>query len=194
MHDLPWRSSTWPWPPPFESADRRPLRAPRSSSADIRPRSRTRPRRIGPAPGWFIHTHEINSSEKRHVRPRKCKVSHSEKVPTKPCPFAGAYLHRLKVGDRLSKLLALVQKRHGRVERALREANHLRGNADATLVQQLDGDLVALADLAEYLEAEQSVRRGSLKGLRNTMNIGSEVNAQQSASQSKHTIRLRHVR
>jgi hypothetical protein len=77
----------------------------------------------------------------------------------------------------LSKLLALVQKRHGRVERALREANHLRGNADATLVQQLDGDLVALADLAEDLEAEQSVQRGSLKGERNTANIGSEVNA-----------------
>jgi hypothetical protein len=71
MHDLPWRSSTWPWPPPFESTDRRPLRAPRSSSADIRPRSRTRPRRIEPAPVWFIHTHEINSSEKQVTRARK---------------------------------------------------------------------------------------------------------------------------
>ena len=70
----------------------------------------------------------------------------------KPCTSAGSYLHRLKVGDRLSKLLALMQKRHRRVERALRETNHLRGDADTALVQQLDGDLVTLADLAKDLK------------------------------------------
>ena len=35
------------------------------------------------------------------------------------------------------------------IERALREADHLRADADAAFVERLDGDLVALADLAE---------------------------------------------
>ena len=36
------------------------------------------------------------------------------------------------------------------IERALREADHLRADADAALVQRFDRDLVALADLAEH--------------------------------------------
>ena len=37
------------------------------------------------------------------------------------------------------------------VERALRQAEHLRADADAALVERLDRDLVALADLAEHV-------------------------------------------
>ena len=42
------------------------------------------------------------------------------------------------------------------IERALREADHLRADADAPLVQRLDRDLVALADLAEHVRARHA--------------------------------------
>ena len=37
------------------------------------------------------------------------------------------------------------------LERALREPDHLRADADAAFVERFDGDLVALADLAEHV-------------------------------------------
>lgn len=42
------------------------------------------------------------------------------------------------VADGLAELLALERVRNRLVERALRETDHLRGNADTTLVQDLD--------------------------------------------------------
>ena len=42
------------------------------------------------------------------------------------------------------------------IERALREADHLRADADASFVQRLDRDLVALADLAEHVRARHA--------------------------------------
>ena len=39
------------------------------------------------------------------------------------------------------------------IERALREADHLRADADAPFVERLDRDLVALAELAEHAGA-----------------------------------------
>ena len=50
------------------------------------------------------------------------------------------------------------------VERADRQAEHLRADADAAFVQRLDRDLVALADLAEHVRARgtwQSSRTSS---------------------------------
>lgn len=63
--------------------------------------------------------------------------------------------HCLVVADGLAKLLALVGVRHGLVKGALGETDHLRGNADAALVEDLDRVLVALALLAdEVLERD----------------------------------------
>ena len=42
------------------------------------------------------------------------------------------------------------------IERALRQADHLRADADASLVQRFDRDLVALADLAEHVRARHA--------------------------------------
>ena len=42
------------------------------------------------------------------------------------------------------------------VQRALREADHLRADADAAFVERLDGDLVALADLAEHVRSRHA--------------------------------------
>ena len=44
----------------------------------------------------------------------------------------------------------------GVIERALREADHLRADADASLVERLDRDLVALADVAEHVRARDA--------------------------------------
>eukprot|EP00331_Platyophrya_macrostoma_P006894 CAMPEP_0176433120 /NCGR_PEP_ID=MMETSP0127-20121128/15816_1 /TAXON_ID=938130 /ORGANISM="Platyophrya macrostoma, Strain WH" /LENGTH=447 /DNA_ID=CAMNT_0017815453 /DNA_START=418 /DNA_END=1758 /DNA_ORIENTATION=+ len=60
-------------------------------------------------------------------------------------------LHPLEVADRRVELLALEQVRHRRVHRALRNPHHLRRNADAALVQDLDRDLVPLAHLADHV-------------------------------------------
>ena len=62
-------------------------------------------------------------------------------------------LHGLELGDRLAELLPLLDVRDGVIERALRQADHLRADADAPFVQRLDRDLVALADLAEHVGA-----------------------------------------
>ena len=51
----------------------------------------------------------------------------------------------------LAELLALLHVRDRVIERALREAEHLRADADAAFVERFDRDLVALADLAEDL-------------------------------------------
>src|SRR5262249_19766595 len=65
-------------------------------------------------------------------------------------------LHRLEVRDRFPELLALLRVAERVVERALRQPDHLRADADAPLVQRLDGDLVALADLAEDVRARHA--------------------------------------
>lgn len=59
------------------------------------------------------------------------------------------HLQALELADGRAELLALEEVGHGGVEGALCNAQHLRGNADAALVQNLNGDLIALADLAD---------------------------------------------
>ena len=58
-------------------------------------------------------------------------------------------LHALEVGDARAELLALEGVGDREVHGALRDAEHLRRDADAALVQRLDRDLVAHADLAD---------------------------------------------
>src|SRR5581483_7203608 len=78
-------------------------------------------------------------------------------------------LDRLELGDLLPELLALLYVIDGGVECSLRDADHLRADADAALVERLDRDLVALADLAEdvrlreraVLEEELELRGGA---------------------------------
>ena len=48
------------------------------------------------------------------------------------------------------------------IERALRETEHLRADADAPFVQRLDRDLVALADVAEHVGARHAVLEDQL--------------------------------
>src|SRR5205085_575470 len=60
-------------------------------------------------------------------------------------------LDRLKIGEGLSELLALLQVPDRRVERALRDADHLRTDSDSSAVQRRDRDLVALSDGAEHV-------------------------------------------
>jgi hypothetical protein len=56
---------------------------------------------------------------------------------------------------------------HGVVEGALGRADHLRADADAALVEGLDGDLVALAHLAEHvLLGDLAVLEDQLAGAR----------------------------
>jgi hypothetical protein len=49
--------------------------------------------------------------------------------------------HLLKVADELAKLLALVGVPDSVVERSLSKANHLRGDTNPPLVEDLNGDL-----------------------------------------------------
>ena len=58
-------------------------------------------------------------------------------------------LYALELGDRFPELFPLLRVLHGVFERAGGQAEHMRTDADAPLVQRLDGDLVALAGLAE---------------------------------------------
>ena len=60
-------------------------------------------------------------------------------------------LDALELARALAELLALLHVCERGVERALRDADHLRADADASFVQRLDGDLVALADGAEHV-------------------------------------------
>ena len=65
-------------------------------------------------------------------------------------------LHALKVGDRLAELLPLLRVRDGVIERALREADHLRADADAPFVERFDRDLVAAAHFAQHVRARHA--------------------------------------
>src|SRR3989442_6770974 len=65
-------------------------------------------------------------------------------------------LHRLELRNRLAELLPVFRVFDGVIERALREPDHLRTDADAPLVQRFDRDLVALADVAEDVEARHA--------------------------------------
>lgn len=58
-------------------------------------------------------------------------------------------LHALELGDRLLELRALKRVRDHLVKHALRETDHLSADTDAALVENLNGDLVALALLAD---------------------------------------------
>lgn len=49
--------------------------------------------------------------------------------------------HALKFANRLAKLLTVVRIADCLVERALGEADHLSGDADSSLVEDLDGNL-----------------------------------------------------
>ena len=60
-------------------------------------------------------------------------------------------LHALKLIDRFAKLLALAGVSNCRVERAARDADHLRADADAAFVQSFNRSLVALADFAQHV-------------------------------------------
>jgi hypothetical protein len=60
-------------------------------------------------------------------------------------------LYRLELGNGLAELLALLCVADHVLERARGEADHLRADADAALVQRLNRHLVALADVAQHL-------------------------------------------
>lgn len=60
-------------------------------------------------------------------------------------------LHGLEVVDGVTELLALQQIWNGGIEGALGQAHHLGANADATLVQEASGVLVAMAEGAQNI-------------------------------------------
>ena len=62
-------------------------------------------------------------------------------------------MHALELHDGLTELPPSLRVRHGRVERPLREPDHLRPDTDAAGVERLDRDLVAGALAAEHLVA-----------------------------------------
>jgi hypothetical protein len=68
-------------------------------------------------------------------------------------------LHGLELDERLAELLALLGPFRGVIPGSLREAEHLRADADAAFVEGLDGDLVALAGLAEHLRGGDAQSR-----------------------------------
>ena len=57
-------------------------------------------------------------------------------------------LHRLELGDGAAELLPLLDVLHRMVEGSLGKPHHLGADPDPSLVQGLDGDLVALAELS----------------------------------------------
>ena len=63
--------------------------------------------------------------------------------------FGQLELDGLELGDGLAERLALLRIPERVLERALGHPHHLGPDADAALVQRLDGDLVALAHLAQ---------------------------------------------
>jgi uncharacterized protein (DUF2237 family) len=77
-------------------------------------------------------------------------------------------LHALEAGHRLAELRAVVRVAHALLVRALRNADHLRANAHAALVENLNGNLVALALLAnqvgrghlDVVKVDRARRRG----------------------------------
>ena len=60
-------------------------------------------------------------------------------------------LDALEVRDRLAELLPFLCVPYGMFERAGRQAEHLRADADASFVECLDRDLVTLAGFAEHV-------------------------------------------
>src|SRR5439155_810622 len=70
--------------------------------------------------------------------------------------FRQLELHTLKVTDGLAKLLALTGVGDGVIERATRQANHLRANGDPAFVERLDGDLVPLAHFTHHVLARHA--------------------------------------
>jgi len=74
-------------------------------------------------------------------------------------------LHRLEVVDGFSELLALQQIRNGGIEGSLGQAHHLRGDSDATLVQEAGGVLVAMSEGSQdVLLGHAHVVEGQLAG------------------------------
>src|SRR5688572_6684759 len=62
------------------------------------------------------------------------------------CRLRDLELDALKLGESLSELLALTEVGDRRGERALGDADHLRADADAPLVEGVDRNLVSLTD------------------------------------------------
>ena len=60
-------------------------------------------------------------------------------------------LDGLIVGDGLAEGAALLGVAHGRFQRSLREADRLRGDADAAAIERFERDLQALAFFAEAI-------------------------------------------
>src|SRR5262249_21578814 len=60
-------------------------------------------------------------------------------------------LNGLELGDRLAELVPLLRVPDGVIQRALREPDHLRADADPTLVERFDRDLVSLPGFAEHV-------------------------------------------
>ena len=65
-------------------------------------------------------------------------------------------LHGLELGDGLAELMPLLRIAQPVVERPLGDAHHLGADPDASFVEGLDGDLVALADLAQDVLARDA--------------------------------------
>src|SRR5262245_59933334 len=65
-------------------------------------------------------------------------------------------LDRLELGDRFAELFPLLDVADRRVERPARETEHLRADADPSLVHRLDRNLVTLARLAEQGGAQHA--------------------------------------
>ncbi len=65
--------------------------------------------------------------------------------------FGDFELHALKISNTLAELLAFAGVLEGVFQRAFRQAEHLRGDADAAFVQSFDGDFIAFADFAHDL-------------------------------------------
>ncbi len=61
------------------------------------------------------------------------------------------HLDSLEVGDRLAELFPLLGIGGRLLQRAAGQPDHLRADADAALVQRLDGNFVALADLPHHI-------------------------------------------
>ena len=60
-------------------------------------------------------------------------------------------LYRLELADRLAELASFLRVIERGVKGAVRDADHLRADADAPAIQRVDGDLVALADRPEHV-------------------------------------------
>jgi hypothetical protein len=57
----------------------------------------------------------------------------------------------LETANRLTELLALKEIRHSNIKSTLSKTNHLSSDTNATLVENLNGIFVALADFTENI-------------------------------------------